>query len=132
MCADCSSQFAFANPQPVGQMDAVMAQLSDAPCQQWAQSQNKSMDAFGLTVGGEFSLGLTDCGTFVSGVNRGYRYEGTFQVNGTNTTRVGSCEQWTDYQQWDQPMKDNMQHLALASMDALQVRRARFRTLVLH
>ena len=77
------------------------------------------MSAFGLTAAGEFSNAINDCGLFVNGVGLGTRYEGTY--TGTST-KVGDCSPWEDYSTWSQSLKDSTKQLALASMDALQVR----------
>ncbi|KAH9050687.1 glycoside hydrolase [Lactarius hengduanensis] len=82
-------------------------------------SMNDSMDAFGLTVAGEFSNAINDCGTFVNGVGLGNRYDGTYKNDG-NWPKVGSCDPWVDYTTWSQDLKDSTKQFALASMDALQ------------
>ena len=91
------------------------------PCGAWGKTMNNSMDNFGLTVAGEFSLAITDCGTYVNGVGQGTRYEGTYNLDRT-WPRVGSCDSWVEWQKWDSDMKKSMEQFALSSMDALQVR----------
>ncbi len=76
------------------------------------------MSNFGLTTAGEFSNAINDCGLYVNGVGLGTRYEGTFAGSGS---RIGSCDQWTNYKEWDATMKSQIMTFALASMDALQV-----------
>jgi glucan 1,3-beta-glucosidase len=101
-----------------GQSNAAMSTYAQTPCKAWGGSVNASMGAFGLTGAGEFSNAVTDCGLWVNGVNLGVRYEGTYQ--GT-WPRVGSCTQWTDWQNYDAGTKNDIKNFALASMDALQV-----------
>ncbi|TCD63289.1 hypothetical protein EIP91_005701 [Steccherinum ochraceum] len=72
---------------------------------------------FGLTVAGEFSLAINDCGLYVNGVGLGTRYEGTYQGSGP---AIGPCDPWTDYATWSDSMKADIQSFALSSMDALQ------------
>lgn len=91
---------------------------ANTPCTAWAANQNNSMTNFGLTTAGEFSNAINDCGLFVNGVGLGIRYEGTYQGGGT---RIGSCDQWTNYKTWDATRKAQIMQFALASMDALQV-----------
>jgi len=98
-----------------------MASQVRAPCDEWASSTNQSTNAFGLTHAGEFSNAATDCALFLNGVDEGIRYEGTHSTTDPST-RVGSCQPWRDYQNWDAAMKQNVMEYAMASMDALRVR----------
>jgi hypothetical protein len=77
------------------------------------------MGDFGLTVAGEFSNAITDCGLYVTGIGMGTRYEGTY--NGGGGQKFGDCAQWTDYQNFDSAMKKGLKAFNMASMDALQV-----------
>jgi hypothetical protein len=43
-----------------------------APCQAWGPMMNKSQKSFGVTTGGEFSLGFNDCMTCSSAYAIGY------------------------------------------------------------
>lgn len=79
---------------------------------------NDSMNAFGLTGAGEFSLASNDCGLWVNGVFNGSRYDGTYP--GPAPNGVGSCDQWNDWQSWDSSTKTALKNFALTSMDALQ------------
>ena len=100
------------------QITTPMSANTQKPCTTWGATMNSSMSAFGLTVAGEFSNAINDCGTFLNGVGLGARYDGTY--NG-NWPVVGSCNSWVDYTSWSQDLKDSIQQFALASMDALQV-----------
>jgi len=102
------------------QTSSPMSANVNRPCNTWAASLNDSMSAFGLTMAGEFSNAINDCGTFVNGVGLGARYDGTYQNDG-NWPLVGSCDSWVDYTTWSQDLKDSTKQFALASMDALQV-----------
>ena len=77
------------------------------------------MSAFGLTIAGEWSNAVNDCGLFLNNVGAGSRYEGTYEGSGT---RVGSCSTWLDWQNYDDTMKTSIRQFALSTMDALQVR----------
>lgn len=101
------------------QSDAGMGTYTNTPCSAWGQMMNQSMAGFGLTVAGEFSNAVTDCGLWVNGVNQGIRYEGSYYMGGP-WPDIGSCNQWTDWQSWSSTMKKEVQQFALASMDALQ------------
>lgn len=101
-----------------GQSDAPMSSYAQTPCSDWSSMMNTSMGAFGLTVAGEFSNAVTDCGLWVNGVGLGTRYEGTYTPGSWPV--VGNCSTWTDWQNWDSTMKAGIQQFALASMDALQ------------
>lgn len=99
------------------QSNEPMSAQTRAPCD-WSPDVNASTNAFGLTNAGEFSNAVTDCGLFLNGVGLGTRYEGTFAGGGG---RVGSCEPWTDWENYSATMKQNIMDYTLASMDALQV-----------
>ncbi|KAF8554819.1 glycoside hydrolase family 5 protein [Imleria badia] len=76
-------------------------------CNSWADSMNTSQTAFGITVAGEFSNGINQCGLFLTGT--------------TGTESSGpSCSLFLDSSQWNQTMKDGLMEFTLASMDALQ------------
>lgn len=94
-----------------------MTTWAQQPCANWAAEFNKSMTQFGFSMAGEWSLAVTDCGTFVNGVGNGARYDGTY----LNSPVIGSCAPWLNYQTWSADLKTQTQQLALQSMDALQV-----------
>jgi glucan 1,3-beta-glucosidase len=92
------------------------------PCDTWGGQLNKSMAAFGLTAAGEFSNGITDCGTFLNGVGQGSRYEGDYIYDLTGQfPRIGSCDPFIQWQTWDDSTKAAMKQFAMSSMDALGV-----------
>jgi len=93
-----------------------MTTWAQQPCANWAAEFNKSMTQFGFSMAGEWSLAVTDCGTFVNGVGNGARYDGTY----LNSPVIGSCAPWLNYQTWSADLKTQTQQLALQSMDALQ------------
>jgi glucan 1,3-beta-glucosidase len=99
------------------QNPAPIAQQVNGPCTMWGPEFNTSMGAFGFTAAGEWSVAVTDCGTFVNGAGLGARYDGTFD----GAQAIGSCAPWLNYATWSQDLKTSTQQLALASMDALQV-----------
>jgi glucan 1,3-beta-glucosidase len=76
------------------------------------------MASFGLSVAGEFSNAVTDCGLWLNGVDLGTRYEGSYAGN---PPKIGDCTIWTDWTKYDDGMKSDIKNFALASMDALQV-----------
>ncbi|KAK1226339.1 hypothetical protein PQX77_010686 [Marasmius sp. AFHP31] len=92
-----------------------------APCQ-WGKEFNDSMKDFGLTISGEWSLAINDCGLWVNGVKDGIRYEGTWtgEGGGGPGDRVGSCQQWTDWQNFSDQTKKEIKDFMMASMDGLQ------------
>lgn len=102
------------------QSNAPMSSFAKAPCTTWGQSMNTSMGAFGFTAAGEFSNAVTDCGKWLTNVNEGTRYEGTYD-DGGNWPKQGSCDDVIDYKNWSASDKAAIEQFALASMDALQV-----------
>ncbi|KAI0306488.1 glycoside hydrolase superfamily [Multifurca ochricompacta] len=101
------------------QTSSPMSSNVNRPCSTWGSTMNDSMSAFGLTVAGEFSNAINDCGLYVNGVGLGARYDGTYQNEGPWPT-IGDCGPWTSYSSWSQDLKDSTKQFALASMDALQ------------
>ncbi|QRW00897.1 Cellulase (glycosyl hydrolase family 5 protein) [Ceratobasidium sp. AG-Ba] len=95
------------------------ASQNKKPCN-WGQSINGSMSAYGMTFAGEFSNAHNDCGLFLNGVNRGARFDGTFNPYNGPTGGPNSCVQWMDAGRWDAATKAAIKQFALSSMDALQ------------
>lgn len=62
---------------------------------------------FGLTIAGEFSNAINDCGLFVNGIRNTHTYG-------------GDCSFWEDSSQWNQTIVDGLKLFALASFDTLQ------------
>jgi hypothetical protein len=58
-------------------------------------------------MAGEFSSAINDCGLYLLGV-------------GNAATYTGDCTTFTNWQSWNQTMKDGLLDFSLASMDALQ------------
>ncbi|KAF8602790.1 glycoside hydrolase [Ceratobasidium sp. AG-I] len=98
---------------------AITAQTKK-PCTSWGKYFNTSMASYGMTAAGEFSNAINDCGLFLNGVNRGARYDGTFNPYGGPNAGAGSCVQWMDVARWDAATKAAVKQFALSSMDALQ------------
>lgn len=101
------------------QTSAPLSSFVNTPCTAWGANMNTSMTAFGLSTAGEFSNAVNDCGLYVNGVNLGTRYEGTY-TPGT-WPAIGSCDEWLDWQNWNDTIKQEYKNYALSSMDALQV-----------
>lgn len=76
----------------------------------WGGGTNDTQKAFGIVIGGEWSLATNDCGMWLSGVNVKGGYENAF----------GSCAQFEDWRTWDDTFKAGALGLAQGSMDALQ------------
>ncbi|KAJ7578702.1 glycoside hydrolase family 5 protein [Mycena floridula] len=100
------------------QTDAPVSTFAKTPCDSWGAEFNTSMGAFGLTTAGEFSNAITDCGLWLTGVDVGTRYEGTYTLE--KFPRIGSCDPVIDWPNFDAATKKAMKNVALASMDALQ------------
>ena len=93
------------------------------PCSYWAVNYNNSMNNFGLSLSGEFSLAINDCGVYLNNVGNGARFDGTYVAPGSTTPTfeaVGDCTTWNDWQNWDDERKAGMRRIALAEMDATQ------------
>ena len=68
---------------------------------------SKSQVQFGVTIAGEFSTAMNDCGLYLNGV-------------ADNASITGDCAFWIDPTQWNQTIIDGLMQYTLASMDALQ------------
>jgi len=66
---------------------------------------NQSNVDFGITITGEFSAAINDCGLWVKGVD----------IDPSFT----DCTQWDDWTTWTQDMKDGIKQFTMASMDAM-------------
>ncbi|CCM06308.1 uncharacterized protein FIBRA_08559 [Fibroporia radiculosa] len=75
-------------------------------CTSWGGEMNTSRINFGVTIAGEFSNAINDCGLWVRGVN-------------TSADYGGNCDYWEDWTQWSDETKAGLKEFALASMDAL-------------
>lgn len=87
------------------------------PCNAWGASFNSSLENYGVTVAGEWALSFTDCGKWLNGVGMGTRWEGTFP--GYTGPTGGSCDEWTEWQNYSATTKKAIYQFAQASMDAL-------------
>ena len=111
---DTHPYFAF-NGQPNGEpvntpADGDASQLGGkwplAACNGWGASLNQSRQAFGVTIAGEFSNAINNCGLFVNGV-------------GGSGTAAANCTFFSDSSLWDDDTKAGLLNFAQASMDAL-------------
>lgn len=71
-----------------------------------APRHDRSRANFGITVAGEFSNAINDCGLWVVGV-------------GVPANYGPDCGYWMDASQWSDANKQGLMNFALASMDAL-------------
>ncbi|ESK89845.1 glycoside hydrolase family 5 protein [Moniliophthora roreri MCA 2997] len=79
--------------------------IRQRPCE-WAVATNRSSAQFGITLGGEFSTGVNDCGMWVNGID--------------NPTLYANCSYWNNPESWDDTTIHSLREVTLASMDALQ------------
>lgn len=81
-------------------------QLSDV-CG-WGRPTVASNNGFGLTIGGEWSLAVNDCGKWLNGIGLDANYNG------------GECTAFEDWRNYDEAMKTNLRNQCLGTMDALR------------
>ncbi|KAL6304109.1 glycoside hydrolase [Sparassis latifolia] len=85
----------------------------DQPVDYWppfacnAYDTNTSQSAFGVTVSGEFSSAINDCGLWINGIGGEPRYN--------------NCTPWNDYRTWTDEMKTGVKQFTMAQMDAMHV-----------
>jgi glucan 1,3-beta-glucosidase len=65
-----------------------------------------SRTAFGITIAGEWSVAINDCGLFVRGT--------------TSTSPFAGCATLDDHSTWSEGTKAGFMRMAMASMDALR------------
>ncbi|KXN84327.1 putative glucan 1,3-beta-glucosidase D [Leucoagaricus sp. SymC.cos] len=75
------------------------------PCS-WAIATNQSQSVFGVTLGGEFSTAINDCGLWLSGIG--------------STPGYPDCGPWDDWSSYTPETISVLKQVTLASMDALQ------------
>ncbi|EIW63161.1 glycoside hydrolase [Trametes versicolor FP-101664 SS1] len=75
-------------------------------CNAWGANMNTSRANFGISVAGEFSNAINDCGLWVIGI-------------GVKPNYGPDCGYWADASQWSDANKQGLLNFALASMDAL-------------
>ncbi|KAF8321309.1 glycoside hydrolase family 5 protein [Clavulina sp. PMI_390] len=88
-------------------------------CPTWAGKINTTTGNYGFVHAGEWSLGYTDCGQWLTGVNQGTRYEGNYS-NPNPNPKIGNCADILDYTTWNATYKQGLMDFASASMDVLQ------------
>ncbi|KAJ4481901.1 glycoside hydrolase family 5 protein [Lentinula aciculospora] len=81
---------------------AFMGDTSSA----WAIATNQSSKAFGVTLGGEFSTAINDCGLWLNGIGPG--------------SSNPECPTWDDWVAYNTSTIASLKQITLASMDALQ------------
>ncbi|KAI0333252.1 glycoside hydrolase [Cubamyces sp. BRFM 1775] len=79
-------------------------------CTSWGGVMNTSRQNFGVTIAGEFSNAINDCGLYVNGVNGDTAADSAYGPG---------CAYWEDYANWSDETKQGLLNFALASMDAL-------------
>jgi len=82
---------------------STLAQAMNSPCD-WATATNQSSQVFGVTVGGEFSAAINNCGLWLNGI-------------GGDTT---GCDVWNNWQSYTPDTVAGLSKVVLSSMDALQ------------
>ncbi|EJD37873.1 glycoside hydrolase [Auricularia subglabra TFB-10046 SS5] len=76
------------------------------PCAAWGVPINASMNSFGLTIAGEWSLGFNDCGQYIWGLR--------------DAPKTTNCDvAWNDYTKWTPETKRKLKSFAMSHMEAL-------------
>jgi glucan 1,3-beta-glucosidase len=72
--------------------DVGSGALAIATCNNFQANIDASQAQNGITVAGEWSLALNDCGLFLNRVGAGVRYDGSYHVQGEDSpARTGDC-----------------------------------------
>ncbi|KAJ2917012.1 hypothetical protein MD484_g3422, partial [Candolleomyces efflorescens] len=88
----------------MGDPNSTPESSAPKPCE-WAIATNQSQSVFGVTVGGEFSTAINNCGLW---------------LNGMQSDTIAGCSVWDDWASWDSTVINGLKQVTLASMDALQ------------
>ncbi|WRT68809.1 uncharacterized protein IL334_005789 [Kwoniella shivajii] len=89
--------------------NASHADQAKSPCN-WGGGTNDSMTNYGITIGGEWSNAINDCGLWLNGVGS----TPNFQTAGNN------CDLYDEWQSWSTDFKAGVMSYTMANMDALQ------------
>ncbi|KAJ7075788.1 exo-beta-1,3-glucanase [Mycena belliarum] len=84
---------------------STLDQMAVKPCA-WAIATNQSSKAFGVTLGGEFSTAINDCGLWLNGIG--------------STPGAPNCAQMDDWASYNATLIAGLKQVTLATMDALQ------------
>ncbi|KAI0666164.1 glycoside hydrolase [Trametes maxima] len=72
-----------------------------------AYNNNQSQSDFGITLSGEFSGAINNCGKWVQGVG--------------STPSAPNCDQWDDWENWTQDMKTGIKNFVMSQMDGMHL-----------
>ncbi|KAG2009614.1 exo-beta-1,3-glucanase, variant 4 [Coprinopsis cinerea AmutBmut pab1-1] len=106
----------------MGDPNSTPESSAPRPCE-WAIATNQSQQVFGVTVGGEFSTAINNCGLwFVLGTLSRLldSHEIVLRLNGVDGAPIPGCELWDDWNSWNSTIISGLKQVTLASMDALQ------------
>ncbi|KAJ7105074.1 exo-beta-1,3-glucanase [Mycena crocata] len=84
---------------------STLDQMAVKPCS-WAIATNQSSKAFGVTLGGEFSTAINDCGLWLNGIG--------------STPGAPNCAVMDDWASYNATLIAGLKQVTLATMDALQ------------
>ncbi|KAH6901687.1 exo-beta-1,3-glucanase [Coprinopsis sp. MPI-PUGE-AT-0042] len=89
-------------PAADGQMGGTWPSLA---CRRWGSMVNRTKSTIGLTIAGEFSSALNDCGLFIREVGIESEHP--------------QCALYNAWEEWNDDMKSGLKSFVQASMDAL-------------
>ncbi|PWN44031.1 glycoside hydrolase [Ceraceosorus guamensis] len=112
---DVHKYIAFTPPFSTNSASGALAVTA---CNGYRGDVEQGLTQFGLTMVGEWSLALNDCGLFLNGVTDGVRYDGSYNARGQTATRQGDCPYWDDWENFSAEQKTSLRQTALAQMDA--------------
>lgn len=72
----------------------------------WGRPTARSNSEFGITIGGEWSLAINDCGKWLNGVGQNAGF--------------GDCSAFENWRAYDETMKTNLRNQCMGTMDALR------------
>ncbi|KIM40964.1 glycoside hydrolase family 5 protein [Hebeloma cylindrosporum] len=88
-----------------GDTTSTPDEMAAKPCA-WAVATNQSQKAFGVTLGGEFSSAINNCGLWLNGIG--------------STPSSPDCTTWDNWSAYTPATVASLRNVTLASMDALQ------------
>lgn len=89
-------------PAPDGQLGGIWPGLA---CERWGTYFNETRQLLGVTVGGEFSGAINDCGLFMRAVGVDSQHS--------------QCALYNDWENWTPEIKQGIYNFILASFDAI-------------
>jgi aryl-phospho-beta-D-glucosidase BglC (GH1 family) len=102
------------------------SKIANIPCEGWKTKYQRSKDHFAMTVTGEFSAAVNDCGVYLNGMKLGSRLNGDFDhpsLNGDNNAKPCTncaCYKYTNYGNYTTEFKGFLKKFVERQMETFE------------